>query len=157
MVKPTRPTPVRSRGNSTNSGKRAALPDLSILARYSPDDEQNAHPDWIKKDFAAYIRAHDAHRSTSVREFTHQGHVVKITTSYHVEVDGHEVDPHLFVDEDGRVHTHATPFVTYQSAVDLMNAVIDAYPSAFQDLVEPGSPPSHAHGNERKARKGKNQ
>ena len=35
------------------------------------------------------------------------------------------------VDEDGRVHTHATPFVTYSSAIDLMRAVIDAYPDAF--------------------------
>ena len=64
---------------------------------------------------------------TSVREFSHAGHSVKILTTYRVEVDGHPVHVHLSVDEDGQVHTHVTPFVTYGSAIDLMKAVVDAY------------------------------
>jgi hypothetical protein len=106
-------------------------PDTSVLARYSPTDGANAHPDWVKNQFPTYIDPHTGHEMTSVREFTHAGHLVKITTSYRVEVDGQPIRPHLSVDEDGRVYTHATPFVTYASATDLMKTVIDAYPDSF--------------------------
>ena len=50
----------------------------------------------------------------------------------------------LSVDEDGQVFTHATPFVTYASAVDLMKEVMDAYPDAFSDS-DPD--PGHDHDN----------
>lgn len=153
MVKSTKPSTTRSRARSPKRKSIEGLPDVAVLAQYSPDDEQAAHPGWMKADFSDYILAHDAHRSTSVREFTHQGHQIKITTTYKVEVDGHEIDAHLFVDEDGRVHTHATPFVTYESAVGLMGAVIDAYPSAFEDLA--AKEPAHDHSTARKPRKGK--
>jgi hypothetical protein len=106
-------------------------PDISVLARYSPTDGVNAHPAWVKNQFPTYIDSHAGHEMTSVRVFTHAGHVVKITTSYQVEVDGHPIRAHLSVDEDGQVYTHATPFVTYASANDLMKAVIDAYPDSF--------------------------
>jgi hypothetical protein len=122
-------------------------PDTSVLARYSPTDGANAHPDWVKRQFPTYITPHVGHDTTVVREFTHDGHVITIITTYRVEVDGQPVQAHLSVDEDGRVFTHATPFVTYASAVDLMKAVIDAYPGAFSGAGEPGGHPDHTHGN----------
>ena len=79
-----------------------------------------------------------------MRELTHNGHNVKIITTYRVEVDGKPADMHLSVDEDGQVFTHATPFVTYASAVDLMKEVMDAYPDAFSDS-DPD--PGHDHDN----------
>ena len=97
-------------------------PDTSVLARYSPTDPANSHPDWVKTQFPTYVGPHAGHEATSVREFTHNGHAVKIITTYRVEVDGKVVHGHMSVDEDGRVYTHATPFVTYASAVDLANA-----------------------------------
>lgn len=106
-------------------------PDTSVLARYSPTDMANSHPDWIKTQFPAYVAPHAGHEATAIREFTHGGHVVKIITTYRVEVDGKPIRAHLSVDEDGRVYTHATPFVTYTSAIDLMKAVIDAYSDSF--------------------------
>jgi hypothetical protein len=77
-----------------------------------------------------------------VREFTHGGHVGRIITTYRVEVDGQEVHPHLSVDEDGRVFTHALPFVTYASAVELMKDVIAAYADDFARTDNSG----HDHG-----------
>jgi hypothetical protein len=121
-------------------------PDTSVLARYSPTDGTNAHPDWVKRQFPTYITPHAGHDTTAVREFTHDGHVITIITTYRVEVDGRPMAAHLSVDEDGRVFTHATPFVTYASAVDLMKAVIDAYPGAFSGASEPGRHPEHTHG-----------
>lgn len=121
-------------------------PDTSVLARYSPTDSTNAHPDWVKRQFPTYITPHTGHDTTAVREFTHDGHVITISTTYRVEVDGRPIQAHLSVDEDGRVFTHATPFVTYASAVDLMKAVIDAYPGAFSGASGPGGHPQQTHG-----------
>jgi hypothetical protein len=131
------------------SNARASIgrPDTSVLARYSPTDGANAHPDWVKNQFPTYIGPHVGHEAEAVREFTHGGHVIRIITTYRVEVDGHPVRAHLSVDEDGQVYTHATPFVTYTSAVDLMKAVIDAYPESFTGSdVGHGGHRGHDHG-----------
>lgn len=115
-------------------------PDTSVLAQYSPTDGAQSHPDWVKTKFPSYVKPHGKHEATSVRELAHKGHTVRIVTTYRVEVDGKPADLHLSVDEDGQVFTHATPFVTYASAVDLMKAVMDAYPDdAFSNT--PGNPP----------------
>jgi hypothetical protein len=145
-----------SRAGKRKTGRKKTVPsfgnpDTSVLARYSPTDTANAHPDWVKAGFPSYIGPHAGHEATSVREFTHDGHVVRIITTYRVEVDGQPMQTHLSVDEDGQVYTHATPFVTYASAVDLMKAVIDAYPEAFSETGGAGSGHGdhghdHAHG-----------
>ncbi|MBA2659546.1 MAG: hypothetical protein H0U72_08410 [Nitrosospira sp.] len=119
-------------------------PDTSVLEHYSPTGGAESHPDWIKKKFPTYIMPHGQHEAMSVRELTHNGHNVKIITTYRVEVDGKPADMHLSVDEDGQVFTHATPFVTYASAVDLMKEVMDAYPDAFSDS---DSDAGHDHDN----------
>lgn len=130
--------------------KKIGKPDTSVLARYTPTDLTNSHPDWVKTQFPTYVSPHAGHEATSVREFTHGGHVIKIITTYQVEVDGRPIRPHLSVDEDGRVFTHATPFVTYDSAVDLMKAVIDAFPDAFSGAGEHDGhhEPEHNHGED---------
>ncbi len=105
-----------------------ANPDISVLAQYSPTGCSPIPSEWVKTKFPSYVEPHGKHEATSVRELTHKGHTVRIITTYRVEVDGKPADLHLSVDEDGQVFTHATPFVTYASAVDLMKAVMDAYP-----------------------------
>lgn len=108
-------------------------PDVSVLKNYSPTEGAQSHPAWVKEKFPGYIASHGKHEATSVRELTHNGHAVRIITTYWVEVDGAPAGMHLSVDEDGQVYSHATPFVTYASAVDLMKEVMDAYPDAFSD------------------------
>jgi hypothetical protein len=148
-----------SGGGSTPKEGSINTPDTSVLARYSPTEGAQSHPDWIKKKFPTYIEPHGMHDATSVRELTHNGHVVRIITTYRVEVDGKPAGMHLSVDEDGQVYTHATPFVTYASAVDLMKEVMDAYPDAFseadadtgaeaQNEHEHGDGEGHAHDHE---------
>lgn len=117
-------------------------PDTSVLENYSPTGGAQSHPNWVKTRFPTYLETHGKHEATSVREMTHNGHTVRIVTTYRVEVDGEPADMHLSVDEDGQVFTHATPFVTYASAVDLMKEVMDAYPDAFSPEDEQ---PDHDH------------
>jgi hypothetical protein len=124
----------------------ATNPDISVLARYSPTDGAQSHPEWVKTKFPSYVEPHGKHEATSVRELAHKGHTVRIITTYRVEVDGKPADLHLSVDEDGQVFTHATPFVTYASAVDLMKAVMDAYPEdAFSNSSTAPSDSDHDH------------
>ncbi|SOD41692.1 hypothetical protein [Nitrosovibrio sp. Nv4] len=137
------PKPVRKPSDSTGN------PDTSVLENYSPTEGAQSHPDWVKKKFPTYLAPHGKHEATSVRELTHNGHTIKIITTYRVEVDGKPADMHLSVDEDGQVFTHATPFVTYASAVDLMKQVMDAYPDAFSESdshPDQGHDRDHSHG-----------
>ena len=123
-------------------------PDISILAQYSPTGAAQSHPEWVKTKFPSYVEPHGKHEATSVRELVHKCHTVRIITTYRVEVDGKPADLHLSVDEDGQVFTHATPFVTYASAVDLMKAVMDAYPEdAFSNSSTTSTTPT-ANGEE---------
>jgi hypothetical protein len=138
------PKSAKPKAAAKKTKAKVGKPDTSVLARYSPTDPANAHPDWVRTQFPTYVGPHAGHEATSVREFTHNGHVVKIVTTYRVEVDGKVVHGHMSVDEDGRVYTHATPFVTYASAVDLMKAVINSYPDAF--AAGSGGHGGHDHG-----------
>lgn len=145
MAKKNVPGAAKPRATRKKTKKMIGRPDTSVLARYSPTDGANSHPDWVKSKFPTYIAPHRGHDATAVREFTHNGHVVKIITTYRVEVDGQPIRAHLSVDEDGQVFTHATPFVTYTSALDLMKAVIDAYPDAFSGSGGHGGHLGHDH------------
>ena len=119
-------------GSAAKEPKESVVnPDTSVVENYSPTGGPQSHPNWVKTRFPTYLETHGKHEATSVREMTHNGHTVRIITTYRVEVDGEPADMHLSVDEDGQVFTHATPFVTYASAVDLMKEVMDAYPDAF--------------------------
>lgn len=131
MARKKIPKAAKPKSTRKKAKKIIGRPDTSVLARYSPTDGANSHPNWVKKQFPTYIVPHGGHEAKAAREFAHRGHLVKIITTYRVEVDGHPIRAHLSVDEDGRVYTHATPFVTYASAIDLMKAVIDGYPDSF--------------------------
>ncbi|EJL95213.1 hypothetical protein PMI18_05404 [Pseudomonas sp. GM102] len=140
------PEPAGTKPNALLS-----LPDIGALAEISITDPDKTHPAWIKEQFPEYVDPHAGHEARTVREINHKGHVVRIVTTYQVEVDGAPVQAHLFVDDAGQVHTHATPFVTYGSALDLMTAVIDAYPESFakgdgDGGEHPDHPVHHEHG-----------
>jgi hypothetical protein len=68
----------------------------------------------------------------SIREATYRGHHIVIRTSYHIEVDGVSLEGHLGVANDGQVHYHAIPNLTFVSAVDLVKQLIEAFPEDFQ-------------------------
>ncbi|MCW5601361.1 hypothetical protein [Nitrosomonas sp.] len=142
---------VTTKKSRSKTDSLIGKPDISVLARYSPTDEANSHPDWVKEQFPTYVGPHTGHEATAVREFMHEGHAVKIITSYRVEVDGQPVRAHLSVDEDGQVYTHATPFVTYASAVDLMKTLINAYPDSFSSNdIGHEKHHNHSHHGEKK-------
>lgn len=135
---------TRQSAQANSERSLSELPDTSVLAHYSPTDPVNGHPKWLQNQFPGYMDPHSGHEATAIREFSHAGHTVRVYTTYRVEVDDKPIRAHLSVDEDGQVYTHATPFVTYASAIDLMKAVINAYPASFEDS---GSNHGETHGH----------
>jgi hypothetical protein len=77
----------------------------------------------------------------STREADYYGHHIVIRTTYHIEVDGTPIEGHLGVTDDGQVHYHAVPNLSFASAVDLVKQLIDTFPEDFEAGTEP-----HGHG-----------
>ena len=68
----------------------------------------------------------------SVREATYRGHHIVVRTTYRLEVDGVPVEGHMGVTNDGQVHYHAVPNLSFASAIDLMKQLIDTFPDDFK-------------------------
>lgn len=108
------------------------LPDNAVLKKVKPHSEKSVQPDWIVKKFPKYADPMAKHHGlSSVRQFTHRGHKVTITTKYKIEIDGKSVNLHASVDQEGRLRCHSTPYESYPSASQLVKQLIDKFPEAF--------------------------
>jgi hypothetical protein len=67
----------------------------------------------------------------SVREVEYKGHNITIRTQYEIRVDGKPLSGHIYVDNSGRVSSHAMPTYSFVSTVDLVKKLIDAFPANF--------------------------
>lgn len=97
------------------------------------------------KQLVADMHAHMQEPSTSTREADYRGHHVVIQTTYKVTVDGQPFNAGLGVTDDGRVFYHGMPNVGFDSAVDLMKAVIERFGDEFAGGSEQGD--QHSTGN----------
>jgi hypothetical protein len=87
---------------------------------------------YVKKNAAAVRKTQSAmHMSGSVREADYKGHHIVIRTTYDIRVDGVPLTGHLGVTDDGRVHYHAVPNVSFASAIDTVKEIIDVFPDDF--------------------------
>lgn len=92
-------------------------------------------------DFRRLQHMHEG-GSGSVRHVTYKGHDIRITTTYHIELDGAEITGHLLVNNAGSVHYHAIPNQEFASAVDLVKRIVDL----SDGLDEPADGSHHHHG-----------
>jgi hypothetical protein len=67
----------------------------------------------------------------SLRETDYKGHHIGIQTVYRIKVDGRPFAADLGVMNNGQVHYHAIPNMTFDSAIDLVKALIDVFPDDF--------------------------
>jgi hypothetical protein len=79
------------------------------------------------------VAGHAGHEGPfeSVREVEYKGHNIIIRTHYEIRVDGKPLGGHIYVDNSGRVSSHAMPTYSFVSTVDLVKKLIDAFPSNF--------------------------
>jgi len=111
-------------------------PTGGITADASLAQAQKTAP-YFKK-LLADMHAHMQEASTSTREADYRGHHVVIQTTYKVTVDGQPFNAGLGVTDDGRVYYHGMPNVGFDSAVDLMKAVIERFADEFAGGSEQG-------------------
>ncbi len=104
----------------------------------TPRDIATATPQsidtYVRKN-AAQVRRAQKHRHgemDSVREADYAGHHIVVRTRYQVEVDGHMLMGHMGVTNDGEVHYHPVPNLSFSSAVDLVKRLIDIFPDDFK-------------------------
>jgi hypothetical protein len=79
---------------------------------------------------AAGHAGHEGH-FVSVREAEYKGHKITVRTHYEIKVDGKPISGHIYVDNSGRVSSHAMPAYSFVSTVDLIKKLIDAFPANF--------------------------
>jgi hypothetical protein len=95
---------------------------LSDLRQYAPRIEHGDVPAGHE---------HHAQGIETVREDTYRGHRIVIRTTYEIEVDGRSVTGHIALTNDGRVHYHPMPNISFGSAVDMVKQLINAFPDDF--------------------------
>jgi hypothetical protein len=79
------------------------------------------------------VAGHAGHEGhfVSVREAEYKGHKIAVRTHYEIKVDGKPISGHIYVDNSGRVSSHAMPAYSFVSTVDLVKKLIDAFPANF--------------------------
>jgi len=68
---------------------------------------------------------------TSIRQIKYKDHDIIIRTHYEIEVDGKVLNNHIYVDNEGKVSSHAMPTYSFPSTVDLIKRLIDKFPNSF--------------------------
>ena len=93
----------------------------------------------------------------SLRETDYSGHHIAIQTIYRITIDGRPFAADLGVMNNGQVHYHAIPNMTFDSAIDLVKALIDVFPQDFtkEALVQAGQEQSMNRGVMRGMRMGR--
>jgi hypothetical protein len=99
----------------------------------APRSTERSIASYVKKNAPRVKRTlHHRHAAApSVREADYKGHHITVQTTYDIRVDGVPVTGHLGVTNDGRVHYHPVPNVSFASAVDLVKQLIDVFPDDF--------------------------
>ncbi len=77
------------------------------------------------------MEMHHSHGIETIREDDYKGHHIVVRTSYEIEVDGKPITGHMALTNDGRVHYHAVPNVSFPSSIALVHQLIDAFPDEF--------------------------
>ena len=116
------------------------------VAEETPTPESIAA--YVKANAALVKKAQEMHHGPSVvtRETDYKGHHIVVRTKYEVEVDGQPLMGHLGVNDEGSVHYHPVPNMSFASALDMVKKIIDVFPQDFGG----NAPPHPMPGTKRK-------
>jgi hypothetical protein len=96
-----------------------------------------------------------AHGSGITREADYKGHHIVIETTYQITVDGKRLMGHMGVNEAGAVHYHPIPNLSFPSAIDMVEKIIDVFSADFAPAQTsdpmPGIPGMPGMGMKKKA------
>lgn len=119
--------------------KREPMPTTQSIATYV-----KRHATQVKQ---SQKRHHAA--TETIREADHRGHHIVVKTRYEISVDGRKVLGHLGVSNDGHVHYHPIPNLSFASALDMVKAIVDVFPHQFDNKKRPHKGPGRIRGAKR--------
>lgn len=107
----------------------------------------DAAHDYLQRrlDAALQLHAHSGHHGHHAevrRTVTHRGHAIAITARFTIEIDGQPCTPSLAMNDHGRLESHALPYSTFASVLDLARALVEQFPEKFAQHHH--SPPQDA-------------
>jgi hypothetical protein len=120
--------------------RRTPLPTPKTVAAYVAKNAEK-----VKK---AQTQKHKGMESVRVAEY--QGHHIVVRTRYEIEVDGKMLMGHVGVTNDGNVHYHPVPNLSFASAVEMVEKLIDIFP---EDFGASGPHGNHGTGHDHKTAK----
>lgn len=97
---------------SANSQIRQAMVKSNVLDAAGAGVDVHGHP-------------------ASVRKAEHRGNLIELKTSYEISINGEPLNVHIGVLNDGKVHCHSIPNYSSASGIDLIKAIIDAFPDDY--------------------------
>jgi hypothetical protein len=102
---------------------------------------------YVKANAARARKAQQMHHgdSTVTREGDYKGHHFVVRTKYEVEIDGKPLMGHMGVADDGSVHYHPVPNLSFGSALDMVRKIIDVFPDDFDHKAAPPAMPRMGH------------
>jgi hypothetical protein len=98
----------------------------------------NSIDSYVKKH-ASHVGETQGHQhptSETIREADYEGHHIVIRTTYQIEVDGKPVTGHMGVTDDGKVHYHPVPNISFASALDMVKQLINIFPDDFNHTAD---------------------
>jgi hypothetical protein len=128
------------------TGTRSSHAHRHSPSKRSKDPLSDAYKRLIAgQPFVAGHAGHEGHFE-SVREVEYKGHSIIIRTHYEIKVDGKQFGGHIYVDNSGRVSSHAMPTYSFVSTVELIKKLIDAFPANFAKVPRKESRPKKTGG-----------
>ena len=123
------PRTLKTVPEAPNANREETVADQTPLTR--PTAKSIAS--YVTKNIAKSPAMEMSHEGPAeiVREAEYNGHKIVVKTTYRIEVDGTPVTGHMGVSNDGQVHYHAVPNMSFASAIDLVKMLIDTYPMDF--------------------------
>jgi hypothetical protein len=107
---------------------------MKAKARARPRPTVQSIASYVQKNASRvmHVQHHPHSVADSVREADYQGHHIVVRTHYEIEVDGRAVTGHMGVTNDGQVHYHPVPNLSFASAIELVKQLIDVFPDDFR-------------------------
>lgn len=123
------------------TGKKMGTAGSKRVVTYQPRDKQKnivvfnkpSNPTWIGGRIVGGQEHFGGTVVAGMRKTEYQGHRIRIKTSYEITVDGVPFQGHAVLDADDRICSHACPYQSFDSMLNLMKHLIDLYPESFQE------------------------
>jgi hypothetical protein len=118
----------REQERATMSTEKEEFPTPESIAKYVKQNTLR-----LRKHSSMMGMSHHMAGQEVVRKDDHKGHHIVIRTTYKITVDGKEVTGHVMLTNAGQVQYHGLPNYSFDSAVDLVKALIDNFPEDFEE------------------------